>query len=164
MLEKNIRNYGYDYEVVMYGIKIIVFNVITVFICISIALLLNKFLFGLLFITIFSFLRIKYGGYHCKNPITCILTMIFVFFAVIKVSNYITHITNGVAALAIFLPLLLIQYKKNDYKGEILSVVLMIIISCLQINNYILNNIVLAILCAQLVFSFFYALDHFLNL
>lgn len=157
MFEKYIRNYGYDYEVVLYGIKIITFNIITVFICLLIALLLNKLLFGILFITTFSFLRIKYGGYHCKRPITCILTMICIFFAVIKISSYTDQIFNAVASLILFLPLLLIQQKEKDYKGEIASMIIILIISFLQTNNYIL-----AIVYAQLVFSFFYTLNYFL--
>ena len=60
-MKKYINNYlirnnlNYDLEIIIYGIKVILFNFITIFICLVNSFLNNEIIFGVLFITFFAF-------------------------------------------------------------------------------------------------------------
>ena len=62
---------GIDPEIIHYGFKAELSFLIDCLIILSICLFLDKFIEGCIFITVFSFLRIFCGGYHCSSYISC---------------------------------------------------------------------------------------------
>lgn len=62
-------------EIYVYGIQLVISSVINLLICITISLLLNELVNGILFFILFSSLRRFTGGFHCKTFIMC--NMIF---------------------------------------------------------------------------------------
>lgn len=82
----------YDEEVIAYGIKLLLFNFVTVFLILLLSSLFYKIKYGLLYILSLAYVRLTIGGYHCKSIINCLLsfTMIFLFIvSIFKISNVI---------------------------------------------------------------------------
>lgn len=59
----------YDIEIVIYGLKIIIYNTITIGLIVLISYGLGDLLYSIFFLMSFCYLRIKIGGYHCKTLI-----------------------------------------------------------------------------------------------
>ncbi len=61
-----------DIEIAIYGLKVIVYNAITIGLIILISYGLHNLLYSIYFLMSFCYLRIKFGGYHCKTFIRCL--------------------------------------------------------------------------------------------
>lgn len=62
---------GIDYEIVRYGTLVELSSILDIAAALLIALLIGRFTHGLLFVAVFSFLRVYCGGYHCKTVAGC---------------------------------------------------------------------------------------------
>lgn len=62
-----------DYEIYSYGMFVVLFNLICVANIIFIGFLFRDIEYSLLFLILFTPLRILLGGFHCKTPIQCVL-------------------------------------------------------------------------------------------
>lgn len=60
-----------DFEIVKYGALVELSSLLDISAALLISLILGRFLQSLLFISVFSFLRVYCGGYHCKTVVTC---------------------------------------------------------------------------------------------
>lgn len=161
-MKKYINNYlirnnlNYDLEIIIYGIKVILFNFITIFICLVNSFLNNEITFGVLFITFFCFLRIKYSGFHCKTPQSCIITMIMIFSILMVVQK--SGILNSYITL-FFIVSQAYQFYflrvHNEFIVWIVSGIIILAYSFFRMN--LINiQIPLSICIAVIAFHFFY--------
>lgn len=67
-------------EAILYGLRVIAYNFLALTIMLIICIKLSCQKFGILFLLFFSPMRIVYGGFHSKNPYTCLILTIFLFF------------------------------------------------------------------------------------
>lgn len=120
LVENKILN-ECDEDIVIYGIKSIIFNLTSVISILVLSILLNDLYVGLFFLMFFIPLRMILGGYHCKNAISC-----FVCFNLLYIFTYFLSITlnrNLSYCLLIYLFLCenYISHSKrylNSYKGK----------------------------------------------
>lgn len=158
------NNLDYNYEMIWYAIEIILFNIITISICLFISVMMDEFIFGIFFIILFAILRIKYGGFHCKKPITCILTMICVFSLVIHIKNNYLFISNYLTLCIVNIFLFVsIQFKEKDFKGIIFLLFCLSAYFVFYYTNLLSDNLMLAILFSVMIFDIFYCYKYFRN-
>lgn len=69
-----IKNSEYDLEVLIYGMKLLLFNGVTILMIFIISYILDNLTYGSLFLISFAIIRIAIGGYHCKTPIKCLIS------------------------------------------------------------------------------------------
>lgn len=77
----------YEQDILIYGVKVILFNVISIFLILLIAYIFHCFLFGIIFISSFGFVRIKIGGFHCKSLQLCIIVLLSLFILIYYLSK-----------------------------------------------------------------------------
>lgn len=134
----NNNQTSYTNDIILYGFLVLMYNINTELNFILITFLFNELAFGLTFIPIFSYLRIKYGGYHCQTPLKCIIytnsmfiltifiirlpikillfiliaTSIFIFKKLINNNLIFLHFKNIIIMTLIYIAMfLLIDYK-----------------------------------------------------
>ena len=149
---------NYELEIIVYGIKVIFFNFISIFICLLNSFLNDEILFGILFITFFCFLRVKYGGFHCKTPQGCIVSMIIIFSALMYIQKI--GILNSYLTLFFIISLIDQFYffkKTNEFIMLIISVVIIFAYSFFRMN-LIDVQIPLSICIAVITFHVLYYL------
>lgn len=71
LMKETASDMNVDFEIVKYGALVELSSMLDISAALLISLILRKFLQSLLFIVVFSFLRIYCGGYHCKTVVTC---------------------------------------------------------------------------------------------
>lgn len=69
----------YDKDILKYGLEVLIYNTLTIAILIILSLIYNNLYFGLIFIPVFSILRITIGGFHCKTVFGCTSLMIIIY-------------------------------------------------------------------------------------
>lgn len=125
MMQANLINEN-EYEEYIYGIQILLEKVISYFIIILIALILQCLFEIILFLLSFSFLRKYSGGIHCKRYITCLVVSTLVTFSSVVVfplaENNILLYQGGVI-MSIIIVILIgainnpnISWNENEYK------------------------------------------------
>lgn len=107
---------GIDPEIIRYGFKAELSFLIDCFITLSICLLLNKFIEACIFITVFSFLRVFCGGYHCNSYISCgiIYGITVIFSCTVLNTFHIIYNINFHMLLALILFLISPVENKNN--------------------------------------------------
>ena len=81
----------YDSDILKYGFQVLLFNFISVVVILLISWLLDKMLYGCLFMLSFGFMRIKIGGFHCKTLLSCLSSMVGIYLCVLMLSEYVMY-------------------------------------------------------------------------
>lgn len=84
----------YSDEAIIYGAKVVTFNILTIVIIFLTSLFYSKLTYGLSFILFFSPMRIINGGAHTKNPIICLFLTTSMFIISLQIFNYFMTIKN----------------------------------------------------------------------
>ena len=79
-----------EYDIYYYGLYVLLVNLCSDISVLMISLLTHNLLFGITFLISFSLLRICFGGYHAKNPISCFLIFNSLFLVNMYVFNNVT--------------------------------------------------------------------------
>lgn len=85
-----------EYEIIRYGLEILLIKVIFTIFALLLGLLLNSFFECLIFTVLFSFIRTSAGGFHSKTRLQCFVCSMMMFFTVIflikiaSVNHYIS--------------------------------------------------------------------------
>lgn len=114
-LYENTDSTTYDKEILKYGLEVLIYNIFTIFNMIFISVLFNKVDFGLVFIPIFTVLRLMIGGFHCKTVIGCTILMITIYVNIIMLNNFANfqHLLTFIAPILIFLLIFIKQCDEN---------------------------------------------------
>lgn len=119
----------YDIEIVIYGLKIIIYNTITIGLIVLISYGLGDLLYSIFFLMSFCYLRIKIGGYHCKTYIGCLLSTNSLYLIFFMLSNNICYYNF---ILMLFIPMHLYYfYLLKDLKYNIRLDSMFYLISCI---------------------------------
>lgn len=108
-----------DIEVYKYGITLILNDVITFTIIMTIATFVGRFRFGSEFLITFCTTRVYCGGYHAKEEYVCRTTMLSTFFAILFISNAIkscsisTIIIIIMISFTLLLPLIPVKHPNK---------------------------------------------------
>lgn len=62
----------------LYGLKVLILNLTSIFISWIIAILFKNTFFGLLFLLCFTIIRVNLGGYHCKTSSKCMISFLII--------------------------------------------------------------------------------------
>ncbi len=114
-LVSQIDGNEFDRDILKYGLEVLVFNTLTLFILIFLTILFKNYLFGFIFIPIFCFLRITIGGFHCKTIYACTLLMITIYSTINYLSKILLfqNILHIISPLLIFLILFIPPCEEN---------------------------------------------------
>lgn len=124
----------YDLEIVKYGLKVVVYNAITIGLIMLISYELNYFAYSCYFLIPFCYLRITFGGYHCKTYVRCLLTTNILFLITLACSN-VSYYYNFVCS--IFLPMntFFIYHANHKYRFKLLFFMIFGLL-LLLLNNF----------------------------
>lgn len=124
-----------DVEIAMYGLKVIVYNAITIGLIILISYGLHNLLYSIYFLMSFCYLRIKFGGYHCKTYIGCLLMTNLLYLITFMLSQNIYYCIFVSIA---FIPMIFYYfYILNNLKYKIkLDSIIFLILGIFSIYNY----------------------------
>lgn len=89
-------------EIIEYGIKIAIYEIIVIFIVFSLAMVLGVFKYFFVAFIIYGLFRIVEGGAHMNSRIMCFVTYTTIMFSIVIISKHI-WIGNPVYSLPIFL-------------------------------------------------------------
>lgn len=101
MQEKNIVDDN-DKEIYEYGAQIFLATVISISGACLIAIVLDKFLLGVLFICVYCSLRSNTGGYHADSFRSCIGIFLIIFTVFIKGADIFSEYINNMEFVAFF--------------------------------------------------------------
>ncbi len=93
---------SYTNDIILYGFLVLIYNINTELNFILLTFLFNELEFGFTFIPIFSYLRIKYGGYHCQTPLKCIIYTNSMFILTIFIIKLPIKILMFILAIVFF--------------------------------------------------------------
>ena len=143
----------YDYDIIKYGFEVLFFNIISTSLLLFITIYTNELCFGSTFIIVFSLLRVKFGGFHCKTPLRCLLTMFVIFYSIILFKNYL-----NIFSILILLIITFIDILKKTNKDKKLKILYMILSALCIIFLYTFKNSnnILGIIFAYITFINFY--------
>ncbi|WP_442878013.1 accessory gene regulator B family protein [Anaerorhabdus sp.] len=154
LINKKLDELKYDKKIFHHGLQIIIYDGIGLISVLIQSIFFHNFLFGIIYILIFSHLRIHAGGYHASTKSQCFLiyNCLFLFFMLTLKSIIFAYLFNfiltGLSSLFIiryapvqhiYSPLSQIEKYKNKDKLRIsLFFILLfyIILLVLQINIY----------------------------
>ncbi len=164
-----------NYEIIKYGIMLIISTANCIISILFISLIANFFLEGVIFLLLFMTLRTKCGGYHCSSYLRCWLftNLIFIIYlALIKYTyfddNYIVIlilISFSIFTVYKFAPVInknnpktkkQIEKKKVVARVTIVIYSALIIIFLLMFGNIILYYAYSAVLAICMVISLMY--------
>lgn len=122
-----------EYDIYYYGLFVLVVNLCSDFSVLMISLLTGNLFFGFTYLIFFSLLRISFGGYHAKNPISCFFIFNFLFLINLYIFNNVAFSTN-VKAFNLLLVIIVFftsvlktrndkVYVSNEFKKRILCVI-----------------------------------------
>ena len=112
---------GIDYEIVRYGTLVELSSILDIAAALLIALLIGRFTHGLLFVAVFSFLRVYCGGYHCKTAIGCACLYISIVISGILLSPHLSNPSCMAVSLVCSVYLLLacpVEHENNPLSRE----------------------------------------------
>lgn len=87
LAEKNVIKNDY-FDVYKYGLELIVSTIISIFIVISVGIILKQIDVTLIFLAVFIGLRRFTGGYHASTYIKCKICMITVYLIYLVLTNF----------------------------------------------------------------------------
>lgn len=105
----------YEKDILKYGLEVLFYNALTFLILFSLSLIFKNLNFGLIFIPIFSLLRITIGGFHCKTIFGCTFLMITIYTLInllVSLSVY-KYLLTFFAPVLIFILFFIKQCNEN---------------------------------------------------
>ena len=121
-----------DKEIYHYGLYVMQLNVFTDLIVILLCLLLRELVFGIFFLLFFNLLRIFWGGYHAKSPVSCFVSFMIIFFINLVVYK-ITHANLDIILVYALLLIIFftpsietkgkLVYKRNEKQKKIICII-----------------------------------------
>lgn len=125
----------YNIEIVKYGLKVIVYNCITIGMILLMSYVLHDLLFSFFFLISFCYLRIKFGGYHCKTYIGCLLST-NISYLIIYILSKNTYYRSFI--FIIFIPMLMYYFYLLNYLKEKvrLNSIIFIFMCIVSLYNY----------------------------
>ncbi|WP_352230749.1 accessory gene regulator B family protein [Thomasclavelia cocleata] len=129
----------YDKDILKYGLEVLIYNTLTIAILIILSLIYNNLYFGLIFIPVFSILRITIGGFHCKTVFGCTSLMIIIYtivFFLISLPEY-NYLLHKFSLFLIFLLIFIKPCEENTIHIGKYDIYLKFIIILIFILNLI---------------------------
>ncbi|MBU3176867.1 accessory gene regulator B family protein [Clostridium estertheticum] len=117
-INKYTKKNGLEFEKMKLGIEIFLINISKLLIVISISYILNLFLFTLIIISSFCFIRRTAFGLHAMNSIVCTVVTIAAFVGAPYISKYIMLNNYMVTLLFIISILILYKYAPSDTEAR----------------------------------------------
>lgn len=108
-------------EIYKYGIEVSVSSLINLFLIIFGGLLLGDLPAGLIFMTLFIFLRSYTGGYHAETYLRCNIAFVCTFFATFFVARAMSNLEHSVIVVIVllmlsYIPIWIFSPVKNRHK------------------------------------------------
>lgn len=146
----------HDIKIIDYGLKVILFNSISIF-----SIILNSLLFfrnisyGIIFLSAFIPIRIISGGYHCKTALRCIISFNSIYILINTILydiQYNLFILLFLSILLLFIPVY-INNQKRHLADRNYTFIKLVILSLILIVNLLKNNrmIFISTICAHLI-------------
>lgn len=88
-IKKN-KNLAYDDQIYIYGLEILISTILDTIIVITLSLVFNNFIGTLVFLIVFSTLRLLTGGYHAKTYLGCSVVLVVIYLSYIGITVLIT--------------------------------------------------------------------------
>lgn len=150
MIKRIIHNNNYSIytdEAIYYGIKVISFNVLSIFTILFIGIITNDILFSIIFLIVFIPERLIIDGYHCKSILRCEMTFSVSYFIIWMLNKIVyNEVFFYFLLLLTLFYLLLIQflYEKKYFKEKenVIIIIYLIIIAFLFQKVYYFKIIV----------------------
>lgn len=141
-----------DIEMVNIGKQIVIFNVLSILFVLSLFKLYDVLDFGICFTLFFLMFRIKFGGYHCKTAMKCLMLTFLVISAIAFIYNQVL-INNRIVVILSGVILLKLAKESKMFK---------IIAFLLYIFFYALLGIIaiFAFVYAYIAFQIFYTVKY----
>ena len=128
----------YEIEILEYGLKVVFFNFISIFVIILLSIFLHNLLFGIIFIISFGTIRVLIGGFHCKSLVSCLISFCILYLLTYYLSSFIYF---QLFLKTVFVPCNIYLYyglKKEYSTSKIKYLIPLIFISIICfINNYV---------------------------
>jgi len=111
-------------EIYIYGIELLLSNMITFIAIIFISIVTKTFLISMLYSLIFCSLRIFAGGYHCKTYISCFFTSISIYILMLVLNFQLDSIKSilSIILVVLFSPIILmfapVEHENNPLTAE----------------------------------------------
>lgn len=109
-IAKNCINEN-EKDIYLYSFEIFLATIINLFMIFSIGIIFNFVIETIIFSATFMMLRGKNGGMHAKNHLTCVISLITIFFILIAIVNFIDVSILKPLGFCMILVYLLISYK-----------------------------------------------------
>lgn len=151
----------FEKEILEYGLKVLIYNFLTLSLLIILSLLFKNFNFGLFFIPCFTILRITIGGYHCRTIFGCTTLMITIY----TVINFFVSLVNYNYFLKFFSPFLIflllfikpctentLHFKNTDIYLNYILIVIFILDFVFLSNSYFFLSSFSALLVTELMY------------
>lgn len=153
-----------EIRIIDYGLKVIFFNLISIFSIILISLLLfRNILYGIIFLSVFIPIRIISGGYHCKTALRCAISfnsIYIVMHSLICNIQYDLFIIFFLSIILLFIPIHINEQKKH-LTGKKQKLIKPIIILLIVVVNLLNNKVIfLSTICAHLINIILLVLAH----
>ena len=144
----------YDEDIVLYGMKVVGFNIITILTITTTAYLTDSFIFGCIFLCSLAIVRVKIGGIHCKTMIRCLLSMILIYVTVLYISKNVTYVMvlNHAAFLAIIYLIYLLFHNQDKLDFSSLLIVLLYVFVYLGSNKYIFIPVFTGLIVGEILY------------
>ena len=124
-------------EIIEYGIKIAIYEIIVIIIVFSLAIFLGVFRYFFVAFMFYGLLRIVEGGAHMNSRVKCFVTYVTIMFGIVIISKHIL-IDSPVYSIPIFVIIFFTAYiyapgdtlekpilrKKDKFRLKVLSLVL----------------------------------------
>lgn len=132
-----------EIAILKYGMKVFLLNFISIISILISSFIMDNLLFGFLFLITFIPIRITFGGYHCKKPITCLIMfnsiyiILFQFRNIFKVEHLII-----LSLVALITPIYINNYKSHlicNHKRKNIIIIFINMISIISDRSSIIN-------------------------
>lgn len=133
----------YTDEAILYGTKIVCFNILTIIMIIISSLLLSELKYGIAFVIFFSPMRIFNGGAHTKNPFLCLFLTSSLFLISLYIFKHIYYFSYYFLFLLAVLLYLLTKSKFSNKKIFLFTGIISLLLSYIfKDNTYYLSNFI----------------------
>lgn len=113
-------------EVYQFGTWLIINDIISFSVVLFVSAILNRFMYGVLFLVVFYCSRVRCGGFHAKKVWICRLTMLVTFISVILLSELIqlngglwSIIVMNIISLSLLLPIIPIENPNKKLSEKV---------------------------------------------
>lgn len=113
-------------SVYVYGISLIINDIVDFIVILAAAALLRHFMYGIVFLLTFCLTRVHCGGFHAKKSWICAMTMLVTFILIYAVTeitspyyNLIWGIIVGVISVIMLLPVIPVENPNKKLSKEV---------------------------------------------